>query len=69
MSLPIGSDLFEVDLQFLEIEHKFLVVKISTSDAFDSKLKSLKPNLYKHVDVVDTYFVLKSTRSCIQTSM
>ena len=53
---------FEVDLQFLEIEHKFLVSEDFNFYAFDSKLKSLKPNLYKHVDVVDTYFVLESTK-------
>ncbi len=31
-------------------------------DAFDSKVKSLSPSSYKYVDVVDTYFVLESTK-------
>lgn len=53
---------FEVSLQFLEIEHKFLVSEDFDFDGFDSKLKSLNPSLSKHVDVVDTYFVLESTK-------
>lgn len=48
-------------MQFLEIEHKFLVEEGFNFDSFDEKLKSLSPNFTKHVDVVDTYFVLKST--------
>ena len=49
-------------MQYLEIEHKFLVDDSFNFLSFDEKLKALNPEVVKQVDVVDTYFVVESLK-------
>ena len=50
-------------MQYLEIEHKFIVEDDFNFSLFDEKLKSMTPDKTKHVNVVDTYFVLDTVKN------
>ncbi len=56
---------FGLNLEFLEIEHKFLVSETFDRKNFFKKIAKLHPRQSFDVEVMDTYFILPKLSQCV----